>query len=126
MADVGMWALNIYVFLGLAIVLIVAGGLLLAAWIGLRSLLWCRAQKRSQQACIARTRRADGQHYPPVIGGLCEQCGRVSRTIYHPQVGPKLCSACYERYWRVESSFEQADTPASESDLANRPVMHHR
>ena len=57
-------------------------------------------QRRSWNAYIEESRRADGKVYPPFAEGICPECGVTGDKIYRPASGERLCAECYERYWR--------------------------
>lgn len=96
------WVLNIYFLIGALVALAALFVLLIAGWTLLKIGIWRRRQRCAWQAYRQQTRRADGRMYPPVLGGVCDHCGRVSKKIYHPLTGPSLCAPCYERYWREQ------------------------
>jgi hypothetical protein len=104
MMNLNMWALNIYALIGFLLLLGAASVVLVAVWTGLKMGIWSYLRRRSRQAYLSRTRRADGQRYPPVAGGVCDHCHRVSKQIYYSRSGPRLCSPCYEAYWREEKA----------------------
>jgi hypothetical protein len=106
-----MWAVNVYWLLGFLIALAALALVLVACWTGLKILIWHVRRRRALQEYVAGTYRADGKRYPPFTGGTCDGCGRVSRKIYYPENGPRLCSTCYERYWREN---EAPDPPSRE------------
>ncbi|MCP4251020.1 MAG: hypothetical protein GY778_28620 [bacterium] len=100
---------NIYLLIGLAIVLGTAGVLLVGVWIGARAWVWHLRQARARRQWGRDTRRADGQMYPPYGEGACQRCGRGSRRIYHPPCGARLCPSCYEQFWRYEERVPPAN-----------------
>ena len=111
MGRLEMWALNIHLLIGGLIALAAGLVLLVILWTGLKIGIWRIQQRRAQKAYVRETRRADGRRYPPFFGGVCEKCGQVSKKIYHPVVGPRLCADCYESHWReaeVEAKAEAA------------------
>ena len=105
MADLRMWGANIHLLLGLLLCLAAGAVALAALWTGLKIWIWRVLQRRAWQQYRRQNRRADGRPYPPFTGGVCDDCGRVSKKIYHPVSGPRLCSPCYETYWRQSELF---------------------
>ncbi len=93
------FGMNIYLAIGVAIVMGVAALLLLTGWTLLKVLLWQRAQKREAAEVARKTRRADGRPYPPTAVGVCEGCNRGTQHVYCPPEAGMLCKACYEAYW---------------------------
>lgn len=57
-------------------------------------------QRRSWNAYLKESRRADGKVYPAFAEGICSGCGLKGDKIYRPASGERLCPECYERYWR--------------------------
>jgi len=106
-----MWGLNIYFLIGLLIVLAFAGVMFIALWTGLKMWLWRTRQRRSWQAYQRQSRRADGRPYPPASPGVCDQCGRTSKTIYLAPSAHGLCPPCYESYWRQAEQGGIAHSP---------------
>lgn len=99
-AQLEMFAQNIALLIGALLCLGATIVILLVLYVGTRVLIFHQQQRRSFQAYLERTRRADGKMYPPVHPGFCEQCGRGGREIYHLTTGEKLCFLCYESFWR--------------------------
>ena len=93
-----LFGMNIYLMIGVAIVMGAAALLLLTGWTLARVLLWQRAQKRESAEVARGTRRADGKLYPPKAVGVCDRC-RQSHHVYCPPGAGMLCAACYEAYW---------------------------
>ena len=64
--------------------LIIGGVLLLAlllflgffAWTGLNMLIFYVGRRRAEREHFRKTRRANGELYPPMIEGICEVCKR--------------------------------------------------
>ena len=118
MPDLTNFGMNIYLGIGLAIVLGFLGCVVFAFWVGLRAWRWQAAQKRAQAKFRRTSRRADGKTYPPWTGGICDHCKRVRKKIYHPQHGPRLCTDCYERLWREEAAVQRV---ADGAELSAEP-----
>ena len=116
MANIRMWGVNIYLLIGLLLLLAAVAVVVAALWTGLKIWLWRIRQKRAWQAYRQKSRRADGQKYPPFTGGVCDQCGRVSKKVYHPVSGPRLCSPCYETYWRQAELLSQRSEETQQQD----------
>lgn len=57
-------------------------------------------QRRSWNAYLKESRRADGKVYPSFAEGVCSGCGVNGDKIYRPASGERLCPECYERFWR--------------------------
>ncbi len=122
-AQLEMFAQNIALLIGALLCLGASMVILLVLYMGTRMLIFHQQQRRSFQAYLERTRRADGKMYPPVHPGFCEQCGRGSREIYHLTTGEKLCLLCYEAFWRrVEGWPEGAKHVPAERHVTKRPV----
>jgi hypothetical protein len=98
--------LNLFLLIGAAVLLGGISLVALAGWTGLRAWVWHVRQRRSRQRYRRRTFRADGQIYPSFSAGVCQECGRSSRKIYHPLTGERLCRICYERFWRQAEGWE--------------------
>lgn len=103
-----LFGANIYLLIGVAIVMGVTALLLLTGWTLAKVLLWQRAQKREAAKVAQKTRRADGKLYPPKTVGICEGCNRGTQHVYCPPETGLLCAACYEAYW---PTAEANDTP---------------
>jgi hypothetical protein len=110
-ADLSMFGLNIYYLIGLLILLAAAGVMIVALWTVLKISIWRTRQRRAWHAYLRQSRRADGQLYPPAAPGICDQCGRTSKTIYHLPLGYRLCPTCYETYWRQTDQGRVAHGP---------------
>jgi len=95
--------INIYFLIGLLIFLAASSVLLIVFWSILKAWLWRIRQRRRQKQYYKQTHRADGRRYPPMAQGKCDQCGSTSKKIYYTETGPKLCSECYEVFWREEA-----------------------
>lgn len=67
---------------------------------GIRAVRDIRRRRRSWQAYLEESRRADGKVRPPFSEGVCSECGVHGDKIYRPASGERLCPECYERYWR--------------------------
>jgi hypothetical protein len=104
LGQLDMWALNIWFLLGLLLALGAGAIVLAVVWMLLRAWLWRTRKRRAWKSHVARTRRADGRPYPPMLGGTCAQCGHVGKGIYHPVGGPSHCPDCYERHWRQKEA----------------------
>ncbi len=117
MGQLQMFGANIFLILGALILLVFSSVALVAAYIGLRVWIFHRRQRRARAEYRRRTLRADGKRYPPVAGGICQACGRVSATIYYPTTGEKLCSPCYEDFWR-RTERERPDEADPETSSA--------
>lgn len=117
MTQIEMWAQNIIFLIGALICLAVSGVLGVAAWIGLKVLIFRRRQRVAFEEYRRRSRRADGKPYPPRIGGVCGQCGRVKGVVYHLADGRMLCHDCYEAWWPQD---ERAG-PSGSPDVAVTP-----
>ncbi|MBP7933017.1 MAG: hypothetical protein KA354_00095 [Phycisphaerae bacterium] len=126
MADLSNFGMNIYLGIGLAIVLGFLACVVLGLWVGLRAWFWLAAQKRAQARFHRTSRRADGKVYPPWIGGICDECKRVRRKIYYPPNGPRLCPECYERFWRQEEAARSAPSGTEEACDSSIPVRFQR
>ncbi len=100
MQDVVSWAQQIYILIGILLAATVGVGLLLVVWTGAKIALLMYRQRRGREEYRRAFYRADGQHYPPYIEGICEACGRGHRQIFHPSDGPNQCPDCYEAHWR--------------------------
>ena len=123
--DPATLGLNLFLLIGAAVLLGGVSLVALAGWTGLRAWIWHVRQRRSQQRYRRRTFRADGQIYPSVSQGVCQECGRSSRKIYHPLTGERLCPVCYERFWRQAEGCERR-TPTRQMDAAQRSVEEVR
>ena len=106
--DLQTFALNLALIIGTLVLLLGAFILFIVTWTGVSALIWVIQRWRAQREFIRKTRRADGQPYPPFIEGVCGQCHRGSTTIYFPPSGDELCPACYDRFWRREESCATA------------------
>lgn len=117
MTQLHMFGQNIFLILG-ALILLVFGSIgLVAAYMALRIWYFHHRQRRARQEYRRRTLRADGKRYPPIAGGTCQVCGRVSTTIYYPTSGEKLCAPCYEEFWRRT----EYQSPNADSQTASEP-----
>lgn len=119
------FAQGIVLLIGLLLFLLFGGTLLVVLYIGLRVWIFRARQRRARREYLKRTRRADGKHYPPQTGGVCDQCGRVKRVVYFLPAGEKLCHDCYEAWWPVaEGRSGQAEVRADRAAAApqNRPA----
>ena len=58
---------------------------------------------------IAERRRLDanGRGYPSKGRGLCDECGRMSETVFFLSTGRRMCKTCYE----VRSDTRKASGP---------------
>ena len=73
-------------------------------------------QRRSWQAYLEESRRADGSVYPEFAKGVCSECGTKGDKIYRPASGERLCPDCYERFWRGGGdAWSSEDGPESTS-----------
>ena len=102
MGQLELWTFSIYWIIGALLMLIMVSVLLVVLWSVLKAWLWRSQQRIDQEKYHKQTHRADGRKYPPFAQGVCEKCGRISKRIYYPETGPKLCSDCYEKHWRQE------------------------
>ena len=92
---------------GKNLMLIIGGMMLLSsllflgffAWTGLNMLIFYVGKRRAEREHFRKTRRADGELFPPMIEGICEVCRRGGRKIYFPEIGKAMCPPCYERAW---------------------------
>lgn len=80
-----------------------------SAWTGLNMLIFYAGKRRTEREHFRKTRRADGELFPPMIEGICEVCRRGGRKIYFPETGKAMCPLCYDRAW---SNREKEPQPA--------------
>ena len=99
-----MFGLNIYFLIGLLFVMAVGAVLLVAAWTGLKVLIWKERARAAEQAERRRKLRPDGTPLPPAGRGICTACSRVCETVYHLPGGERLCPTCYAAAQRKEAS----------------------
>lgn len=99
MGNFQMFGQNIFLLLGILLVLAFGSVVFLVLVTAVRAFVFARQQRRAYERFRRQSRRADGQAYPPTASGVCDFCGRVSR-LYFPDSGEKLCPLCYEDFWR--------------------------
>jgi hypothetical protein len=118
-ASLEMFAQNIVFLLGALLCLSFAFVAWFFGWTAAKMWLFRQRQKKSLREYRGRTRRADGQMYPPHTGGICDACGQVKKTVYHLTSGEKLCTTCYEPFWREAEGWlapsAGADAPARQN-----------
>lgn len=87
---------NLFLLIGIVIVLGLGGLLTLGIWTGTK--MWL-AHRREQRAWLAHNQQrlaSDGKPYPPQGQGICAHCGQADTRIYYPQSGQELCPDCFE------------------------------
>ena len=118
MTNFSMWGANMYLLIGLLLFLAAGAVVVVALWTGLKVWMWRIRQRRAWAEYRRQSQRADGRRYPPFTGGVCDHCKRVSKKVYHPASGPRLCSSCYEMFWRqAERSSPQEERAQQEAKL---------
>lgn len=105
--DAKTFSLSMYLIIGL-IALLVMGGVFVFV---LRTIIkvW-QSEKREHESWELYGRDKlgpDGVPYPPCSEGICEQCGRGDRRIYHAEKGPALCPTCYDQAVRQNAPAEE-------------------
>ena len=122
--DIVNFGRGIYLLIGILVFSLFGGIVALAAYVGIRAWIFQVRQRRSHEAYLKRTRRADGKNYPPQGFGACDRCGRFRKVTYFLSDGQKLCHDCYEVWWPVaerkpEPSTEPAQPPRH-AEASNR------
>lgn len=87
---------NLYLLIGLFVVLVLVVVLLLAGWTSIKVWIWRSRKKRAERERQRLKYRADGQPYPPSGRGLCDRCEQSYEKIYFLPTGQRLCPTCYE------------------------------
>jgi hypothetical protein len=92
---------GVYLLIGILVFGFFAGIVALVIYVAIRAWIFQVRQRRSQEAYLKRTRRADGKNYPPRGGGICQQCGRVRKFVFFLPTGEMFCPECYEAWWPI-------------------------
>jgi len=95
LADFSIFVPNIYLLIGLLIVLAVGLALLLATLTGVNLGIWHLLERRERTRQHAERYRPDGEPYPPAGRGICDRCGRPFEKVYHMPSGERLCPEDY-------------------------------
>lgn len=91
-----VFRLNMYILGGAIAFVLIAGAVILAVWVTIRSLLWRREMRRAARQARQARLGPDGKPYPPSASGLCDRCGRAFDRVYHLPGGGRRCQGCYE------------------------------
>jgi hypothetical protein len=102
---------NLFLLIGLLIVVVLGALLCLGIWIGLRLWIAGRRERRSWEEFEQQRRAPDGRPYPAFIDGICRECGRGDARIYHGDAGEELCPSCYDESCRRANQTD-ASPPA--------------
>lgn len=89
---------NLHLLIGLLLLLGVGGVVAVAISTGLKVWLGRRREERSWQEHRQQRLAPDGQPYPPFIEGVCQECGKGDRRIYHSDAGVEHCPSCYDNF----------------------------
>jgi hypothetical protein len=57
---------------------------------------WKAGFIRAQKQEWKKTHRPDGNLYPPVARGICEQCEKYSPCVFCTPDGLRICKSCYD------------------------------
>lgn len=110
--DFFMFGANIWLLVGLLLLVIAGLVLLLAAWTGVNITVW-KLRKRKAQADYHRARfRPDGTSYPPSARGICDRCQTVHSRVFHVENVGRLCMEHFQE-WDREHFRSKSDNPAA-------------
>lgn len=90
------FAMSIRLLVGILVALLLVAVVLISTWTGLRVFLFRRTVRKSEEHEHRRKFRPDGTPYPPRGEGICSQCGKVGKEIFHLPDGRRLCLDCYD------------------------------
>lgn len=94
MGQLEMFSQNIRLLIGILLVLVVGGGLIIAAWTGLRVWFFRKRQDQSERDERRKKIGRDGRLLPPRAKGICQQCLKAG-DVFHLPDGRRLCPDCY-------------------------------
>ena len=97
MFDPKTFGANIYLLIGLLIVLAIIFILILTTWTSINVGIWQRRRKKADLEERRRKLQPDGQPYPPAGRGICSGCERGFEKVYHLPSGQRLCPDCYRQ-----------------------------
>ncbi len=120
--DLRTFGQNLFLILGGLMLLSVLLFLGFVAWTGLNMLIFYVGKRRTEREHVRRTRRADGELYPPMIEGICEVCKRGGHKIYFPETGLAMCTLCYEQSWRKQAAESKAASKIESAAGSARPI----
>lgn len=87
---------NLYLLIGLLLLLVVVGFVGGSISIVLKAWLDHRREEQSWQEHQQERLAPNGQPYPPFIEGVCQECGKGDRKIYHAETDVEFCPGCYD------------------------------
>ena len=69
----------------------------LVVWAVARHYVRRLRRRRAGERAHRRRYRPDGQPYPPVGMGICQECQQAGNEVFHLPSGKRLCKDCYAR-----------------------------
>lgn len=107
-ATMSMFGGNIYLLIGLLMMLALALLVIIALWTSIKIWLGHMALRRAERQRRCDRFRSDGKPYPPASRGICHRCGRSVPKVYHLPSGERLCPDDYEALHGQENACGEA------------------
>lgn len=90
-SGLSMFGANIFLLIGLLLVLAAAAALLLGLWTGAKVWFWRRDVQKAQKAFRRERYAPDGTPLPRATRGICEACNAPRDDVLHLPDGRRLC-----------------------------------
>lgn len=120
-----MFGVNVWLIIG-ALILLVAGLILLiSVWTGVKIVWWRADQRRAERMMHQKRFAPDGTPLPPSSRGICTICNRALPLVYHTQSGDRLCPDHY--HMRAKDSANHSNMKRVDPDTIAatiRPQAH--
>ncbi len=96
--------LNIYLLIALLLVAVVAIILIVAAWTGVKIVLWRGSQRKAARPYYRSRHAPNGTPYPPSSRGICTRCGQYADCVYHLANGTRVCRVHFDEAHAIEAA----------------------